>query len=496
MERSSGILLPIFSLPGKYGIGCLGKNAYDFVDFLKEAGQKYWQILPLGPTSYGDSPYQSFSTFAGNPYFIDLETLIERGLLEADKCNRIFFGNDETDIDYGQIYEVRFSVLREAFEKSDHRSLPEFQAFLKENEDWVEDYALYMAVKNSFNDVSITEWDDDIRLRKADALEKYEKMLEEDKDFYIWLQYEFFMELKALKKYANENGIRIIGDMPIYVSLDSADVWANPDLFELDKDMNPTEVAGCPPDGFSATGQLWGNPLYKWKRHKETGYKWWIRRMKKCSELYDVVRIDHFRCFDEFYAIPAGDDTAENGKWKKGPGKDVFDAIKAAVPDLDIIAEDLGYMTDTVRKLVKDTGYPNMKVLEFAFDSRDSSGANDYLPHNYERNCVVYTGTHDNETLLGWLSSITPEELKMVADYVDGETMDKEDLVRRLVRAAHGSVATTCIIPIQDYLILDNSARINMPSTLGKNWRWRMTKEQASKALAHRIFDLTRLFGR
>lgn len=496
MERSSGILLPIFSLPGKYGIGCLGKNAYDFVDFLKEAGQKYWQILPLGPTSYGDSPYQSFSTFAGNPYFIDLETLIERGLLEADKCNRIFFGNDETDIDYGQIYEVRFSVLREAFEKSDHRSLPEFQAFLKENEDWVEDYALYMAVKNSFNDVSITEWDDDIRLRKPDALKKYEKMLEEDKDFYIWLQYEFFMEWKALKKYANENGIRIIGDMPIYVSLDSADVWANPDLFELDKDMNPTEVAGCPPDGFSATGQLWGNPLYKWKKHKETGYKWWIRRMKKCSELYDVVRIDHFRGFDEFYAIPAGDDTAENGKWKKGPGKDVFDAIKAAVPDLDIIAEDLGYMTDTVRKLVKDTGYPNMKVLEFAFDSRDSSGTNDYLPHNYERNCVVYTGTHDNETLLGWLSSITPEELKMVADYVDGETMDKEDLVRRLVRAAHGSVATTCIIPIQDYLILDNSARINMPSTLGKNWRWRMTKEQASKALAHRIYDLTRLFGR
>ena len=355
---------------------------------------------------------------------------------------------------------------------------------------------MYMAIKNSFNDVSLMEWPDDIRLRDPEAMEKYSAELADDIAFYKYLQFEFYFEWGKLKKYANDKGIKIIGDIPIYVSLDSADVWANPELFELDREGKPTAVAGCPPDGFSADGQLWGNPLYKWDVHKKTGYAWWLKRMQKSKELYDVIRIDHFRGFDEYYTIPAKDKTARNGKWVKGPGIDFFDHMNKELKDVAIIAEDLGYMTDTVRKLVKDTGYPNMKVIQFAFDSRDTGAANDYLPHNYSTNCVCYTGTHDNDTTMGWLSAIKPEELSMVADYVDGEAMDKEELVRKLVRFVHMSPANMAIIPMQDYLCLDSKARINTPSTLGKNWQWRMKENVASMAMAKRIYKLTRLYGR
>ena len=494
--RESGILLPIFSLPGKYGIGCFGEEAYKFVDFLYAAGQRYWQILPLGPTSYGDSPYQSFSTFAGNPYFIDLEKLRKEGLLTDEECEWTNFGGSPETIDYGIMYKNRFKLLRAAFSRVNLSDNKAYHEFITENADWVNDYAKYMAIKNSFDDVSLMEWPDDIRLRTPEAMEKYEKELADDIAFYLYLQYEFYAEWHELKAYANQHGIKIIGDIPIYVSLDSADVWANPNLFELDKDGHPTAVAGCPPDGFSADGQLWGNPLYKWDVHKKTGYAWWLKRMQKSEELYDVIRIDHFRGFDEYYTIPAKDKTARNGKWVKGPGFDLFEHMKKELKDVEIIAEDLGYMTDSVRKLVKDTGYPNMKVLQFAFDSRDTGAANDYLPHNYSPNCVCYTGTHDNDTTLGWLSAIKPEELEMVADYVDGEAMDKEELVRKLVRFVHMSPANMAIIPMQDYLILDSKARINTPSTLGKNWQWRMREGVITMAMAKRIYKLTRLYGR
>jgi len=494
--RASGILLPVFSLPGAYGIGCFSKEAYRFVDFLELAGQSFWQILPLGPTSYGDSPYQSFSTFAGNPYFISLEELIEQGLLTKEDCDEADFGNSEVSIDYGQLYKTRFQLLRKAFEKKNLSQDTAYAKFMDENRYWVQDYAEYMAIKHDFQDVSWSQWDEDIRLRKPEALQRYRSKLARDIAFYSYLQYEFYREWFALKAYANEKGVRIIGDIPIYVSYDSADVWAHPELFQLDEKGDPVAVAGCPPDGFAPTGQLWGNPIYNWTYHKETGYAWWIQRMQKSAELYDVIRIDHFRGFDQFYSIPYPAETAEHGTWVDGPGYDLFQHLQDALGDVEIIAEDLGFITDTVRKLVRDTGYPNMKVAEFAFDSRDTGSANDYLPHNYGTNCVAYTGTHDNETLVGWLKGIPKPDLQLVAEYVDGDALDKPDLARRLIRMLHGSAAKYCIIPLQDYLYLDNRSRINTPSTLGKNWKWRATEHQITGALANRILKVTRLFGR
>lgn len=494
--RASGVLLPVFSLPGKYGIGCFSKEAYRFVDFLELAGQSFWQILPLGPTSYGDSPYQSFSTFAGNPYFISLEELIQQGLLTRELCERSDYGNDDVSIDYGALYKSRFELLRTAFSNKNLAEDADYKKFMEENDFWVHDYSEYMAIKNHFQDKSWNEWEEDIRLRNPEALAKYRSELAEDIDFYCYLQYEFYSEWNKLKEYANKKGIRIIGDIPIYVSYDSADVWAHPELFKLDKDGQPVAVAGCPPDGFAPTGQLWGNPIYDWDYHKKTEYAWWTQRMTKCAELYDVIRIDHFRGFDQFYSIPYPAETAEDGKWVDGPGFDLFRHLSTKLKDVEIIAEDLGFITDTVRKLVKDTGYPNMKVVEFAFDARDTGAANDYLPHNYGTNCVAYTGTHDNETLVGWLQGIPKEDLQLVAEYVDGDAMDKEDLARRLIRTVHASSAKYCIIPLQDYLYLDNRSRINTPSTLGKNWKWRATDEQITGALAKRISRVTQIFGR
>ena len=490
--RSSGILLPVASLPGKYGIGSFSKEAYKFVDDLKEAGQNYWQILPLGPTGYGDSPYQSFSTFAGNPYFIDLDTLIEEGLLKESEVNSYDWGSNKSYIDYEKIWLSRFKVLKIAFERFDADD-KEYRVFTEDNSFWLDDYALYMAVKNSFGGVSFIEWDEDIRKRDSKAIEKYKEELKEEIEFYKFQQFKFNEQWNKLKAYANKNGIKIIGDIPIYVAFDSADTWANPELFQFDEEGLPTGVAGCPPDAFSATGQLWGNPLYKWDYHKTTDYEWWIKRIKNCYKLYDVVRIDHFRGFDEYYNIPYGDSTAEFGKWEKGPGIELFKAIKKELGEIDIIAEDLGFLTESVLELVKETGYPGMKILEFAFDSREES---DYLPHNYTNNCVVYTGTHDNNTLKGWFNELTKEDKAFVFKYLDKKKLKKKTLHWDFIRLAMGSVANLCVIPVQDYLGLGAEARINTPSTLGNNWKWRMSEGALSKELLDRIYKITKLYSR
>ena len=496
MKRGAGILLSITSLPSKYGIGCFSKEAYEFVDWLKEAGQSYWQILPVGPTSYGDSPYQSFSTFAGNPYFIDLEALIEEGVLTKAECDAVDFGNKADDIDYKKMYEGRYLLLRKAYERSDISKNGEYQRFLVDNRWWLADYALFMAVKDRFGGVPWTEWAEDIRLRWKNAVEYYQRELYFDIEFQQYMQFVFYKQWMALKGYANRNGIKIIGDIPIYVAFDSADAWAHPELFQLDKNNLPTAVAGCPPDGFSPTGQLWGNPLYRWDYHKNSGYQWWISRMEYCFRLYDVVRIDHFRGFDEYYSIPYGDETAENGHWEKGPGMDLFRSIQKAIGQREVIAEDLGFMTDSVRKLVWESGFPNMKVLEFAFDERDSTSANDYLPHNYRENSVAYTGTHDNETITGWWKSITKAEREAARNYMCDHYTPDEEIYKPLISLAMRSASNLCIIPMQDYLGLDNTARMNQPSTVGKNWKWRLKKRQMTKKLQKEILGIAKRYER
>ena len=491
--RASGILMPVFSLPSRYGIGSFSKSAYQFVDMLKKAGQKHWQILPLCPTSYGDSPYQSFSTYAGNPYFIDLDQLIEDKLLTRKECQACDFGDDPQDIDYGKLYENRFKLLRKAYERANVGEDQEFEAYRRENAWWLDDYALFMAVKDQFDGVAWNEWAEDIRLRWSNAMDYYRRELYYEIEFYSYLQFVFMKQWKKLKNYANINGIEIIGDIPIYVAFDSADAWANPELFQFDAENLPTAVAGCPPDGFSTDGQLWGNPLYRWDYHRETGFDWWIRRIAYCSELYDVVRIDHFRGFDEYYSIPYGDTTARNGHWEKGPGIALFEAAKNRLGELNIIAEDLGYITDSVKKLVADSGFPGMKVLEFAFDSREKS---DYLPYTYEKNSVVYTGTHDNETIAGWYAGLDKSDLKMCTDYMNIDRIPGKEYHWDFIRLAMLSVSDLCVIPIQDYLGLDNRARINHPSTLGTNWRWRLAKGQLSASLLKEIREMTRISGR
>ena len=497
--RASGVLLPVSSLASKYGIGCFSKEAYQFVDFLKKNGQAYWQILPLGQTSYGDSPYQSFSTFAGNPYFISLEKLVQKGLLRKKDCDDCDFGKNPADVDYGRIYRARYRLLRKAFEQFYAMKDSDYAEFLKFQEReaaWLSDYGLFMALKDSFNGKSWVEWPDDIRLREPEALEASREKFRQQALFYEYLQYEFFSEWEELKSYANGQGIQIIGDIPIYVALDSADAWAEPELFQFDEDCRPVAVAGCPPDGFSATGQLWGNPLYDWEYHKKTDYAWWVRRVSACYKMYDMIRIDHFRGFDEYYAIPAKDKTAEFGTWEKGPGIGLFEALKKELGSLNVIVEDLGYITDSVRELVRAVGFPNMKVLEFAFDARDSSGPKDYLPYNYDKNCVVYTGTHDNETLLGWLDSIPKADYGMIERYLGRKIADRKEMVIEIIRLAQASAADLCIIPLQDYLCLDNSARINEPSTLGQNWRWRLLPDQLTLQAGLLMKNMAKTYGR
>lgn len=491
--RESGILLPVASLPSRYGIGAFSKSAYDFIDKLKAAGQSYWQILPLGPTGYGDSPYQSFSAFSGNPYFIDLETLIEQGYLTKEDCEAYDFGDNSRYIDYEKIYLSRFKVLKIAYERSSMSENKEFEKFINENAFWLEDYALYMAVKNHYSGVSWIEWDEDIKRRKPEAIERYKKEFADEIIFYKFLQFIFIEQWSKLKAYANERGIKIIGDIPIYVAFDSSDSWAQPELFQFDENRQPISVAGTPPDGFSATGQLWGNPLYDWEYHKKTSYAWWIQRVAYSFKLYDVVRIDHFRGFDEYYSIPYGAPSAAYGSWKKGPGYDLFRELSKQLGELNIIAEDLGFLTDSVLELLEKTGYPGMKILEFAFDSRE---AGDYLPHNYGKNCVVYTNTHDNETIVGWYGNLDAQDKQLAVDYMDIDTDKEEGIHWKFIRLALSSVANLAVIPIQDYLGLDNQARINKPSTLGGNWVWRLLDNEITEELVEKIRKVTKIYRR
>ena len=493
MDRSSGVIMHISSLPGKYGIGTFGEEAYKFGDFLKEAGQKYWQILPLGPTSFGDSPYQSFSAFAGNPYFIDFDLLRKDGLLEKEDYESVDFGSNEEDIDYGIIFQNKMKVLRKAYENSKSKDIKELKLFTEEEDAWLDDYALYMSVKNSFDLRSWQTWDEDIRLRKPEAMFKYKEELKDDISYWKFLQFEFFKQWTKLKTYLNELGIEIIGDMPIYVAEDSADVWANPDAFMLDKEtLRPLKVAGCPPDIFSATGQLWGNPIYDWSYMDDTGYSWWIDRVRESFKLYDILRIDHFRGFEAYWQIPYGDETAVNGEWVKGPGIKLFNAIKEELGEVNVIVEDLCYLTQEVIDFRDETGFPGMKVLQFAFDSREES---DYLPHNYPVNSIAYTGTHDNDTFRGWFEVTgNREDVEYSKKYL--KLTEEEGYNWGFIRGVWSSVSHTAIALMQDFLNLGNEARINYPSTLGGNWQWRVKYDALTDELAEKIYDITKLYGR
>lgn len=491
MERSSGILMHISSLPGLNGIGSMGNEAYKFIDFLKEAGQKYWQILPLGHTSYGDSPYQCFSAFAGNPHFVDFELLKEDGLLkESDYINRNF-GDKEDEINYGVIFLERQKVFKIAFKNFKKTPCKEFELFKAENKFWLEEYSLYMAIKESFKLKSWQMWDESIRTRQPIAIEKYKFLLSDKIEYWNFIQYEFFKQWSSLKDYANKNNVSIIGDIPIYVAEDGSDIWAKPNMFKVDKKLKPTVVSGCPPDSFSETGQLWGNPIYDWDEMEKDNYRWWITRIKESFKLYDVVRIDHFRGFEAYWEIPYGDKTAENGKWVKGPAMKLINAIKNELGDLNIIAEDLGYLTEEVLDFKKESGYPGMKILQFAFGGDDSA----YLPHNYPIECVAYTGTHDNDTIKGWMEKTgSKKEVENAVKYL--ALTSEEGYNFGFIRGVWSSVSYLAIAPMQDFLRLGNEARTNLPSTLGDNWKWRAKEEDLSTDLAKRIYELTKRYGR
>ena len=499
MSRSSGVLLSVTSLPSKYGIGCFSKEAYDFVDWLAKAGQTWWQILPLGPTCYGpsdDSPYQSYSAFAGNPYMISLETLIKEGVLSRKECDALDFGENPQKVDYDKLHDHRLNLLHKAYERSNISQDPDYQKFLKDNNWWLQDYALFMALKDFFGGVCWTEWPQDIRLHWGFALDYYREKLYFDIEFQQYLQFKFFQQWLKLKDYANDKGIQIIGDIPIYVSLDSSDVWAHPELFQLDESNKPVAIAGCPPDAFSADGQVWGNPLYRWDYHKQTGYEWWVSRLYQSFRLYDAVRIDHFRGMDEYFSIPYGAQTAKDGHWEPGPGMSLFKTVEQKLGKKQLIAEDLGLMTDSVRKLVKDSGFPNMKVIQFGFSVDDLGKTNDYLPHNYDRNCVVYTGTHDNETIAGWYKGLKKKEKQLIRDYMDDNHTPDEEMYRSINRMAMAATANICILPLQDVLGLDNASRMNQPSTVKTNWRWRMDADMLTKEAQKELLELTKRYGR
>lgn len=491
LKRGAGILLPVNSLASNYGIGTFGKEAYKFVDFLEESGQKYWQVLPLGPTSYGDSPYQAFSAFAGNPYFIDLDILIAEDLISKEYVEGLDWGQNREDISYDLIYASRFAVLRKAYEKSNHKDSQEYRDFLKENEFWLNDYCEYMTVKNQFDSKGWQEWDEDIKQREASAIEKYITNQSEEMNFWRYTQFEFSKQWNKLKAYANQKGIEIIGDVPIYVALDSADVWINKDQFQLDERLNPTKVAGVPPDMFSATGQLWGNPLYNWDLMEKEDFAWWKKRMEFSAKMYDLIRIDHFIGIVNYFSIPYGEPTAQNGAWVQGPGAKLLGAINTVLEGKKIIAEDLGVVTQQVIDLMEESGYPGMKLMEFAFES-DATNTN--LPIYYKNNSIVYAGTHDNETLKGFIENMSEASLEFTMKYLN--VKNKEEIHWAFIKAGYASVANTAIYQIQDFLELGNQARINTPSTLGCNWRWRLTGTEFTKDLAAKIKDLTVVYGR
>ena len=487
--RGSGILMHITSLPGPYGVGTFGKYAYAFVDFLQKAGQRYWQILPLNPTGYGDSPYQSCSAFAGNPYLIDLEDLVREGLLKEEELAAVCWAEREDRVDFCRLYENRLNILRLAWSRFDRAE--EMEAFCRENSDWLPDFALFMALKAQNGGKSWQQWPEDLKRRQPDAIWQARHQLQEQIRFYSFVQYLFQKQWSALRKYANEKGILIIGDVPIYVPMDSADVWSSPELFQMDENLQPTAVAGCPPDAFSDDGQLWGNPLYDWGKMKKNGFLWWLRRLKAAQKLYDVVRLDHFRGFEAYWSVPYGEETAKNGKWVKGPGMAFINALKAALPQLPIIAEDLGFLTQEVLQLRDESGYPGMKVLEFAFESGEPSA---YLPHKYIRNTVCYTGTHDNMTMRQWFETATEEAVRYATEYM--HLTQQEGLVWGTIRTAFESVSDLCIIQMQDYLNLGGEARMNFPGTTQNNWVWRMIDGSCTDALAQKICKLAQLYER
>ncbi len=499
MKRESGVLMAVSSLPSPYGIGCFDQTAYDFVDWLEKAGQKYWQILPLGATSHQgayDSPYQAYSAFAGNPYFISLDALMEEGVLTRQECDSPPFGVDPCRVDYEAMSQYRLPLLRKAYERSKVYENKAYLAFVRENHWWLEDYALFMALKAHFGGKSWQDWPEAVRMHREDALNPYREQLYFEIEFQRYLQFKFYEQWSKLKKYANDRHIQIIGDIPIYVSPDGSDIWASPELFQLDENNRSTQIAGCPPDSFCEDGQVWGNPLYRWDYHKKTGYHWWVTRMWYSYKLYDVVRLDHFRGFDEYFAIPTDTMLAKDGHWEQGPGMELFDTLTRQLGEQRVIAEDLGLLTDSVRKLVKDSGFPNMKVLQFAFDASDIGGANEYLPHNYTNNCVVYTGTHDNETLAGWFAGQDRKTKAFIRDYLGDHKTTAKDFYKQLILMALRSAAKICVVPVQDWLGLDNDSRMNAPGTVGVNWGWRLERGLLTEELAQQVLVLTQRYGR
>ncbi len=487
--RASGILLPIFSLPGNYGIGTLGKEAYNFVDFLKKSKQSYWQILPLNPTNFGDSPYQTFSSFAGNPYFIDLDILCEEGLLKPEEIKGFDFGGNNHKINYEKLYNNRFSVLKIAYSRFNKED-KNYKKFCKNNEYWLNDYSLFMAIKDNNGGNSFDMWETPLKLREEKRIKQAKKEYENEISFYKTINYWFFKQWMSLKEYANKNGIKIIGDMPIYVAYDSADVWSKSELFQLDEELKPVSVAGCPPDAFSKDGQLWGNPLYDWAKMEEDGFDWWKNRIRFALNMLDIIRIDHFRGFEAYYSIPFGSKSAKRGKWVKGPNIKLFKELEKELGRLPIIAEDLGFLTKEVKTMLAKTGYPGMKVLQFAFDSREDS---DYLPHNYTKNCVVYTGTHDNDTVLGWEETAKNEDVLFAREYLNCKN---GPLNWAMMRAALSSVGDTAILMMADLISSESEGRINTPATLGENWKWRIDKACINDWLAKIIAELTELYHR
>lgn len=489
-NRKCGVLMHITALPSPYGIGTFGKEAEKFADWLKDAGQSYWQVLPIGPTGYGDSPYQPFSSFAGNPLLIDLDQLVEDGYITKESCQNADFGADPSYVDYDKVAKTRDSLLREAF--ASFKDDVGYTAFISKEADWLDDYALFTALKGKFSGKPWTLWDDDIKLRNPEAIQRYTDELREEIHYIKFVQYLFFHQWDAFRRYCNKNGISIIGDIPIYVSPDSADVWAQPELFELDERRNPRRVAGVPPDYFSATGQLWGNPLYNWDEMKKDGYKWWIKRVKKSAECYDMLRIDHFRAFDTYYAIPFGNKDAVVGKWEKGPGMALFNAIKEELGDVNIIAEDLGDIFDSVKELLKDSGFPGMRVFQFGFNPEHND--NEHLPHHYPENSVAYTGTHDNATIIQWYREADPQSRVMAKRYIRKSLFERTNMA--FIRCVYASPSNLAIIPMQDVLGLGAEGRMNVPSTVGGNWSWRMKQNALSRANASKLRELAESYQR
>ncbi len=487
LDKGAGVLLPVASLPSNYGIGTFGKAAIDFIDFLEKAGLKYWQVLPLGPTGYGDSPYQSFSAFAGNPYFIDLDYLIEEGLLKVEDVSAIQWFQDERYTDYEKIYSNRFNVLKKAYSntRNKYREEAGYKDFCEDNIFWLDDYAFFMAIKESFNNLEWLKWPDGIRLRDSEIVEKYREKLAEEIEFWKFTQYKFAVQWKNLKNYAALKGISIIGDIPMYVAMDSADTWVNFKEFQMDDDHRATRVAGVPPDAFSKTGQLWGNPLFDWEYMLKDNFSWWRNRMRHSARLYHIIRIDHFIGVVRYYSIPIEAESAVNGIYKPGPGIALLEAINEEIGDSKIIAEDLGVVTEEVKQLLEMTGYPGMKVLMFAFDGKSD---NPHLPAHLKKNSVIYGGTHDNDTLRGFVSSCNEDVTACIRKYFEG--IDNDELVKKIMESGFSSIANVAIFQMQDYLKLGNETKTNTPSTMGANWKWRLIKAQVSLELAEIIGNM------